>query len=499
MTNDNADDGDGTASSSSSPWQPWPSEALAMAQCALDLTRQDWTLTGHTMPTTTTTTTNTNGSDSTNGSNTGVEEIAERIVSLLLIRIVALVTCRLGNIPAPSPVDNNGAELDGGDNESVNTINTSNHSADSIKGSSTNNNNKHHPKHHPKLYPDYSTTTICTIALPSAPPPRRQFPSAITPAVIAQLRRYVRAICRRYRGAEEVPYHNVEHAYHVFLSANKLLDLMLCEEEEEEGSSELDSTDRMDDRANTTDNNNNNNNGDDDDNNDNYIMVAGRRRRRGRCATTESTGTTTITATTSHSKSKTKKRKRRRTFGIKSDPLSQLALLFSALVHDVDHTGISNRQLVLEMDDLAILYNDQSAAEQRSLAVAFRTLKGRGYGELREVLFPTSTSTGGLGGSDRSDDHDDHAPAAASSGGIMLGNEDFFKFRKLVIDLVLVTDIASPERTQIVKSKWKEAFGEVIVAEKLRKSMMTPNNSTCDDDGGGGSGSGGAKGGVKGG
>ncbi|KAL7430546.1 hypothetical protein ACHAXM_002325 [Skeletonema potamos] len=124
----------------------------------------------------------------------------------------------------------------------------------------------------------------------------------------------------------------------------------------------------------------------------------------------------------------------RPTYGIKSDPLTQLAFLFSALVHDVDHTGISNRQLVMESDDLAILYNDQSVAEQRSLAVAFSTLKKGEFDELR---------TG--------------------------GNEEFFKFRKLVIDLVLVTDIASPERTQIVKSKWKEAFGEVIVAEKMKK------------------------------
>ncbi|EED90134.1 hypothetical protein THAPSDRAFT_263745 [Thalassiosira pseudonana CCMP1335] len=126
----------------------------------------------------------------------------------------------------------------------------------------------------------------------------------------------------------------------------------------------------------------------------------------------------------------------RPTYGIKSSPLTQIAFLFSALVHDVDHTGISNRQLVLESDDLAILYNDQSVAEQRSLAVAFSTLKGVGYRELR--------------------------------GG---GEEDQFKFRKLVIDLVLVTDIASPERTQIVKSKWKEAFGEVQFAEKLKKRI----------------------------
>jgi len=304
----------------------------------------------------------------------------------------------------------------------------------------------------------------------------------------------VRKICRNYHASEEVPYHNVEHAYHVFLSANKLLDLMLCEQEEVSEPS----TEMMDDST-TADSNNN-------DDESNYIMVAGRRRRRGRSrrATTESTGSGTTSSSSSRSNSKRRRKRRRNpTFGIKSDPLSQLALLFSALVHDVDHTGITNRQLVLEMDDLAILYNDQSVAEQRSLAVAFLTLKGGEYQELREVLFPPPPTSVGRGDDDTENNGHREGGSGASgkatsvaSGGVMLGNEDFFKFRKLVIDLVLVTDIASPERTQIVKSKWKEAFGEVIVAEKLRKSMM-PNACNSGGAKGGGGGGGGTKGGGR--
>jgi len=46
----------------------------------------------------------------------------------------------------------------------------------------------------------------------------------------------------------------------------------------------------------------------------------------------------------------------------------------------------------------------------------------------------------------------------------------YLHFRKSVINLVLSTDIASPERTQIGKSKWKEAFGDPFetVERKLR-------------------------------
>jgi hypothetical protein len=287
-----------------------------------------------------------------------IEEIANRMVALLVIRLVALLTHRLGNRCC---VQQN------------------------------------------QIYTDYSTTTICQTAFThfkhqaiqnkdwesydpsfnvtndqsrSAATPGPPFPAVLTVEVINQLRAYTLAICQGYHPSGEVPYHNVEHAYHVFLSANKLLDLMLKPDEGGE-----------------------------------------------------------------------KGRGKRPTYGIKCDPLAQFAFLFSALIHDVDHTGISNRQLVLESDDLAVLYNDQSVAEQRSLAVAFSTLKQPEYAELKDVIFKNLVS-------DATD-------------------KDFFRFRKLVIDLVLATDIASPERTQIVKSKWKEAFGEALMSEKVKMSNGT--------------------------
>lgn len=114
------------------------------------------------------------------------------------------------------------------------------------------------------------------------------------------------------------------------------------------------------------------------------------------------------------------------TFGISSDPLAQLAVVFSALVHDVDHTGVSNRQLILEEDELALLYNDQSMAEQHSLKVAFSILFSAGYDELRKAMIPTA--------------------------------DDKFRFRKIVIDMVMCTDISSPERVQIGENKWNRAF-----------------------------------------
>jgi hypothetical protein len=251
-------------------------------------------------------------------------------------------------------------------------------------------------------FPDYSTSTICHTLIDYCTKHQQQvlqdsideikeekgdglpsteiliWPEAIQETVISQLYDYISQILEGYRG---VSYHNRDHAYHVFMSAHKLLDMVLCE----------------------------------------Y----------------DYSGTISCSPI---------RKPNRITYGLKSDPLTQLAFLFSALVHDVDHTGVSNRQLVLECDELAILYNDQSVAEQRSLAIAFSLLMKNCFGDLRTVIF---TESG-----------------------------EYMKFRKLVIDIVLCTDIASPERVQIVKSKWKEAFGE---KPKQQNILMMPPTKEEDD------------------
>jgi hypothetical protein len=206
-------------------------------------------------------------------------------------------------------------------------------------------------------YPDLSTSTICRTALINQIP----WPSSITDEVIGQLRDFVYRILSGYK---EVPYHNFEHAYHVTLSVNKLVDLML----QKQGAPHP-------------------------------------------------------------------------TYGLAKDPLMHLALLFSALIHDVEHQGIPNRQLSIEEDELAILYNDMSIAEQHSLHVGFSTLLEDDFADLRAAMFSS--------------------------------NEEFLRFRKAVLNLVFNTDIASPERTQIAKSKWKEAFGEPFetVERKVRTEV----------------------------
>ena len=58
------------------------------------------------------------------------------------------------------------------------------------------------------------------------------------------------------------------------------------------------------------------------------------------------------------------------THGITSDPLTLCAIVFSALIHDVDHRGVSNIQLAKEDAKMALHYQNKSIAEQNSLDVS---------------------------------------------------------------------------------------------------------------------------------
>ena len=70
------------------------------------------------------------------------------------------------------------------------------------------------------------------------------------------------------------------------------------------------------------------------------------------------------------------------TFGLTSDPLTQFAILFSAVVHDLGHSGVSNQQLAKENGRLAIMYGGKSVAEQNSIDLAFEVLSSPSYADL---------------------------------------------------------------------------------------------------------------------
>ena len=147
------------------------------------------------------------------------------------------------------------------------------------------------------------------------------------------------------------------------------------------------------------------------------------------------------------------------TYGISSDPLTQFAVLFSALIHDgtcmprglkrwglgtwyldklltlqcfflttVDHPGVPNAVLVKEKTPLASIYKDKSIAEQNSVALAWQLLLESTFDHLRATIAPTPT--------------------------------EMARFRQLVINTVLATDIVDKELKSLRNARWEKAFSE---------------------------------------
>eukprot|EP00980_Cylindrotheca_fusiformis_P019961 scaffold7029_cov100-Cylindrotheca_fusiformis.AAC.4 len=97
------------------------------------------------------------------------------------------------------------------------------------------------------------------------------------------------------------------------------------------------------------------------------------------------------------------------TYGLASDPLTQFAIIFSAIVHDVDHHGVSNEQLVKENNRLASMYKGKSILEQNSIDLAFELFSSGNF------------------------------PALVSC--VCADESEFNRFRQLVVNSVMATDM----------------------------------------------------------
>ncbi|GKZ01341.1 hypothetical protein MPSEU_001085100 [Mayamaea pseudoterrestris] len=119
------------------------------------------------------------------------------------------------------------------------------------------------------------------------------------------------------------------------------------------------------------------------------------------------------------------------THGINSDPITHFAIVFSGLIHDVDHRGISNMQLEKEEPALAAHFKHQSLAEQNSLEIAWTLLMSEQFAALRQSLFATK--------------------------------EEFLRFRQVMVNAVMATDIFDKELNQLRKNRWEKAFSSEVV------------------------------------
>jgi hypothetical protein len=77
------------------------------------------------------------------------------------------------------------------------------------------------------------------------------------------------------------------------------------------------------------------------------------------------------------------------TYGISSDALMHFAVVFSALIYDVDHTGFTNMELVDMHAPVATVYSDKCVAEQNSVSMLWQVLMKNNYDDLRACIYST--------------------------------------------------------------------------------------------------------------
>eukprot|EP00980_Cylindrotheca_fusiformis_P003247 scaffold735_cov116-Cylindrotheca_fusiformis.AAC.17 len=119
-------------------------------------------------------------------------------------------------------------------------------------------------------------------------------------------------------------------------------------------------------------------------------------------------------------------------YGITSDPLTQFSVVFSAIIHDLDHPGVPNAQLVKEKTRNAQIFK-KSVAEQNSVELAWSMLMAKEYEALRACIYHTE--------------------------------DDLRRFRQLVVNTVMATDIVDKELQALRKARWETAFAETPVQD----------------------------------
>lgn len=102
------------------------------------------------------------------------------------------------------------------------------------------------------------------------------------------------------------------------------------------------------------------------------------------------------------------------------DPMLGFDLIFSSLIHDIRHPGISNQQFSIQYPELSADYNNISPIEKNSLILSFSNLQEPEMKPLREILFGEELSSNYI--------------------------SDYQRFYQIVSKLVLNTDIFNPDK-----------------------------------------------------
>ena len=101
----------------------------------------------------------------------------------------------------------------------------------------------------------------------------------------------------------------------------------------------------------------------------------------------------------------------------------------SANLIAISTQGVSNAQLVKEKASIAIAYDNKTVAEQNSVDIAWSLLMDDNYKDLRRAIYTTES--------------------------------EYRRFRSLVVNAVMATDIMDKDLGAARKGRWNKAFTAV--------------------------------------
>lgn len=133
-------------------------------------------------------------------------------------------------------------------------------------------------------------------------------------------------------------------------------------------------------------------------------------------------------------------------FGITSDPLTQFAVLLSAICHDAEHPGVPNSTMIAEGSPLASIYQQKSIAEQNSVQIVWDLLMKDSFKNLRAAIY--------------------------------YSEEELKRFRQLLVNAVCATDIMDRDLGAARKARWQKAFAQEISQKKVETARESTDVST---------------------
>ncbi|XP_070272529.1 3',5'-cyclic-AMP phosphodiesterase 4C isoform X3 [Myotis yumanensis] len=131
--------------------------------------------------------------------------------------------------------------------------------------------------------------------------------------------------------------------------------------------------------------------------------------------------------------------------------LEVLAAIFASAIHDVDHPGVSNQFLINTNSELALMYNDASVLENHHLAVGFKLLQAENCNVFQN-----------------------------------LGTKEWLSLRRMVIDIVLATDMSKhmnllADLKTMVETKKVTSLGVLLLDNYSDRIQVLQNLVHCAD------------------